>query len=144
MALPKTKQTVRETKQAKEFTRQKGRPKGTRKKRLFEETRLGFMLKYETPLEYSLIMEGTPRCRFSEPSYDLIKTICETSGDMSFNKKKFKTYLEEYKEQGIYCDRPKKLTPEREAYYNKLKLNKIKTYTSGQKKHLKAIFQSIR
>ncbi len=138
------KKQVREMGQVKESTKPKGRPKGTRKKRLFEQTRLGFMLKYETPLEYSLILEGTPRRAFIEPSCELIESICFASGDLSFKKKKFKTYLAEYQKNGIYCDRPKTLTPEREAYYTKLKLNKIKTYTSGQRKHLKAIFQSIR
>lgn len=144
MATPQKKHGVRQTRKPIQKTHQPGRPKGTRKKRKFDETRLGFMLKYETPLEYSLILAGTKKAIFIQPDWHLIESICGASGDISFSKAKFKTYLDEYKEYGIYCNRPKKITPERLTYYNKLKLNKVKSFTKGQKVNLKAIFKSIR
>lgn len=115
----------------------KGRPKGTRLKRNFDETRLGFMLKYETPLEYSIIINSTKKSAFIQPDILVIELVCSASNDVSFDKPKFKRYLEEYREHGIHCDRPKKISQERLAYYDRIRRSKIKTYTIGKRIRLK-------
>ena len=56
-------------------TGKQGRPKGTRKKRHFDETKLGFFLKYEAPIEYELIMASTPKGVFPEPTIKIIEAI---------------------------------------------------------------------
>lgn len=73
------------------FPRRKedGRPTGTYKKYRFEETRLGFLLKYEAPVVYGIIMNLTPRAVYPEPKADLIEQVCRASGDPSLRKPKF-------------------------------------------------------
>lgn len=97
------------------------------------------MLKHETPLEYELIMSATPKSLFMTPDVILIEAISSTSDDKSFQKPKFKRYLDEYRLNGIYCDRPKTLTPERVQYYETLRHNKIKEYTIGRRAQLKSL-----
>lgn len=107
--------------------RKRGRPKGTLKKRHFVETRLGFFLRYEAPIEYSVIMVGQPKV-FPEPDIVLIEAVASISDDESFNKKKFKKYLDEYRNNGIYAERAKVLTPDLEKYYKDLRKNKSKRF----------------
>lgn len=97
------------------------------------------MLKYETPLEYNIIIQSTPKTAFMKPDVEIIEAVCTASDDESFDKPKFKKYLEEYREHGIHCDRPKILTPDREIYYNKLRRNKIRRYTVGKRAELKRL-----
>lgn len=134
---PKKEKGYRITSPGKKLPNQKGRPKGTRLKRKFEETRLGFMLKYETPLEYEIIIRTAPGGVFVKPDADLIQAICSASDDDSFKKPKFKRYLDEYREHGIHCDRPKTLNENRKTYYEKIRLNKIRKYTIGKKIELR-------
>lgn len=105
-----------------------GRPRGTFKKFRFEETRLGFMLQQETPYVFDIIIYLTPYAVIKEPSLELIAIVCKASGDVSFQKKKFARYLEEYARWGLYCKRGRKLTPKREAYYRTLREKKLKAY----------------
>ena len=94
-----------------------GRPRGTFKRYKFEETKLGFMLKYETPVVYGILMNTLIRTSSQEPSTELIEVVCRASRDSSFKKPKFRRYLKEYARYGLYCHRPKRMTPELEAYY---------------------------
>lgn len=105
-----------------------GRPQGTFKKYRFEETRLGFMLKYETPVVFDIIMNMTPPAVIKEPPLLLIRMICRASKDPSFKKKKFFKYLEEYARLGLCCKRPRKLTSKREAYYKSIREKKMKSF----------------
>lgn len=105
-----------------------GRPTGTYKKYRFDETRLGFLLKYEAPAVYRIIRNLTPRAVFPEPKVDLIERVCRASGDPSLRKPKFYRYLEEYRDMGIYCRRPKRLTPERKLYYERLRKKKLESF----------------
>lgn len=98
-----------------------GRPRGTYKKYKFEETKLGFMLKHETPVVYGILMNTLIRTSCSEPSVELIEIVCRASRDSSFKKPKFRRYLEEYARHGLYCHRPKCMTPEREIYYTRIR-----------------------
>lgn len=136
---PKKERGFRITKPGLKIPHQKGRPKGTRLKRKFEETRLGFMLKYEAQLEYGIILQITPKKKFIEPDIILIESICSASDNTAFKKKKFQRYLDEYRECGIYCDRPKILTGARAEYYAKIRKNQIKEYAQGKRVQLKNI-----
>jgi hypothetical protein len=105
-----------------------GRPKGTLKRFPFSETRLGFMLRHETPTVFDLIVELSPIGRKRSPHPTLISAVCSASKDPAFDKPKFRAYLEEYVRNGVYCKRGKKLTPERERYYERIRRNKLQKY----------------
>lgn len=105
-----------------------GRPKGSLKKFPFEQTRLGFMLKYESPAVFDLIIELSPHSRKTHPHPALVSAVCSASQDPAFEKPKFRTYLDEYVRCGVYCKRGKKLTPERERYYERIRRNKLEKY----------------
>lgn len=97
--------------------RKKPRRKVGRKriKRQFDETRVGYFLRLEAPLEYNLIMEvsGT----VSAPSADLIEAIGYASLNLLFKKPKFRRALIEYRKNGLYAGDPKKSCVEKELYY---------------------------
>lgn len=84
-------------------------------KRQFDETRVGYFLRLEAPLEYNLIMEvsGT----VSAPSADLIEAIGYASLNLLFKKPKFRRALIEYRKNGLYAGDPKKSCVEKELYY---------------------------
>lgn len=108
--------------------KEEGRPKGTCKKYKFEETRLGFMLKWEVPAVYEIIMSMTPKTTFPEPSMRTIRVVCSASNDPALKKPKFLRYLEEYEEKGICCNRPKKLTAKRTQFYTAIREKKLNQY----------------
>lgn len=105
-----------------------GRPKGSLKKFPFEETRLGFMLKYESPVVFDLIQLLSPHSRKTRPHPALVSAVCSASRDPAFDKPKFRAYLDEYIRHGVYCKRGKKITPEREKYYERIRRNKLQKY----------------
>lgn len=107
-----------------------GRPKGTFKKYRFEETCLGFFLKYELPLVYDIIIRQAPASQGQnpEPSVMLIKTVCAASRDPALRKPRFRKLIEKYERQGLYCRRAKRLTPQMEAYYEKLRRKKLEKF----------------
>ncbi len=97
--------------------RKKPRRKVGRKriKRQFDETRVGYFLKLEAPLEYNLIMEVSGNV--SAPSADLIEAIGYASLNLLFKKPKFRRALIEYRKSGLYAGDPKKSCVEKELYY---------------------------
>ena len=121
-----------------------GRPTGTYKKYRFEETRLGFLLKYEAPAVFSIILNLTPRSVFPEPKVELIEQVCRASGDPSLRKPKFFRYLEEYRDMGIYCRRPKRLTPERALYYERLRKKKLECFIKENQATIQQELRRIR
>lgn len=121
-----------------------GRPTGTYKKYRFEETRLGFLLKYEAPAVFSIILNLTPRAVFPEPKVELIEQVCRASGDPSLRKPKFFRYLEEYRDMGIYCRRPKRLTPERTLYYERLRKKKLGCFIKENRATIQQELRRIR
>ena len=121
-----------------------GRPTGTYKKYRFEETRLGFLLKYEAPAVISIILNLTPRAVFPEPKVELIEQVCRASGDPSLRKPKFFRYLEEYRDMGIYCRRPKRLTPERALYYERLRKKKLECFIKENQATIQQELRRIR
>lgn len=116
-----------------------GRPQGTYKRFPFEQTRLGFMLKYEAPVVFDLIRELSPVSRKNNPSVKLIKTVCSASNDRSFRKPKFQRYLEEYERLGVYCNRGKTLTPDREAYYERIRKVKLSKYIKKNREEVERL-----
>lgn len=111
-----------------------GRPKGTRLRRKFEETKLGFFLKYEAPIEYELIMQSTPQSAFPEPKINVIEAIAISSHNPVFEKGKYYRYLEEYRINKCSALRPKILTEKRKAYYERILNNQIERYIEDMRK----------
>ena len=127
MTLPQKVRRVRLTRSVKK-TGKKGRPEGTIRKRRFEETRLGFFLKYETPMEYWLIMKSIPMGEKGVPPAELIEFVGNASLDTSFRKPKFKRYLEEYKEKGVCISYSIQMTQRKARYYEKMNMLKNQVY----------------
>lgn len=121
-----------------------GRPKGTLKKYKFEETRLGFMLKYEVPAVYEIIMRMTPKGVFVEPTMRTIRVVCSASDDPALKKPKFLRYLEEYDEKGICCNRPKKLTAERAKFYAAMREKKLNSYIQRNEDKVQKMREKIK
>lgn len=105
--------------------RKKPRRKVGRKRirRRFEETRVGYFLRLEAPLEYNLIMDVSGSV--SAPSADLIEAIGYASLNFLFKKPKFRRALIEYRKNGLYAERPKECSVEKELYYMKVRKNNV-------------------
>lgn len=86
------------------------------------------MLKYESPVVFDLIIGLSPPSRKTRPHPALVSAVCSASQDPAFDKPKFRVYLDEYIRYGVYCKRGKKLTPEREKYYERVRRNKLQEY----------------
>ena len=102
------------------------------------------MLKYEAPAVFSIILNLTPRAVFPEPKVELIEQVCRASGDPSLRKPKFFRYLEEYRDMGIYCRRPKRLTPERTLYYERLRKKKLECFIKENQATIQQELRRIR
>lgn len=120
-----------------------GRPRGTFKRYKFEETKLGFMLKHETPVVYSILMNTLVRTSCQEPPVELIEIICRASQDSSFKKPKFRRYLEEYARYRLYCHRPKRMTPERETYYKRIRNTKLAAFIQKNQKIIRMTIEML-
>lgn len=114
-----------------------GRPKGTLKRFPFEQTRLGFMLRYEMPVVYYLLRRLSPPAPLFEPEWQLVDSVCRASKDPSYKKPKYKRYLEEYARDGVYCKRGKRLTPERLVYYESIRRKKLAAFVRENRKRLR-------
>ena len=104
--------------------RKPGRPKG-HSVRPFEQTRIGFMLKHEVPIEYKLIMEVTELLKLRAPSFELIEAIGYASDDSFFKKTKYWRCLKDYKKYGLRPPIPILTNASKELYYIRLRLNKL-------------------
>ena len=114
---------------------EEGRPRGTLKRFPFEQTRLGFMLRYEMPVVYCLLRQLCPGRPF-EPDWRVVETVCRGSKDPSAGKPKFRRYLAEYAGQGVYCRRGKRLTSERKVYYEGMRRRKTEEYVRRNRRTL--------
>ena len=79
-------------------------------KRRFEETRLGFYIKYNAPVEYELIISITPNKKNPEPKTNVIEAIAAASNNPVLQSQKFFTYLDDYKKNKLYSDKVMKIT----------------------------------
>lgn len=98
-----------------------GRPKGYSLKK-FEQTRIGFLLQHEVPVEYKLLMEVTELLRLRAPSPELIEAIGYASNDSFFRKTKFWRCLMDYKKYGLRPPVPVKTNVRKELYYARIKI----------------------
>ena len=115
-----------------------GRPQGTLKRFPFDETRIGFMLRYEMPVVYHLLRRLCATQQPFEPDWQVIRSVAEASKDPSCGKAKFRRYLDEYRRDGVYCRRGKRLTPERKAYYEGICRRKREEYIRRNRRRLLA------
>ncbi|KAB4219449.1 hypothetical protein GAP53_08255 [Bacteroides uniformis] len=130
MKTPKKKNTrqTRAVRQTSPRSREDGRPKGTLKRFPFDETRLGFMLRYEMPVVYYLLRRLCPGQQPFEPDWRVVDSVARASKDPSYRKPKFRRYLEEYSRDGLCCRRAKRLTPGRKAYYEGIRRRKTDAF----------------
>lgn len=105
-----------------------GRPRGSLKRFPFHETPLGFLLRYETPVVYDVLMMVCPARQREEPPPQIVEIVCAASGEAAFRKPKFLRYLELYRREGVCCRRGKRMTPERERYYEALRRTRLDNY----------------
>lgn len=124
----KTKRKRRRTRRVKIADRGRGRPKGTLRRFPFDETRIGFMLRYEMPIVYGILKQLCSMQVPFEPEWWVIDSVAKASKDTSYKKPKFQRYLNEYKEKGCYCLRGKVLTPKRQKYYDSVQRHKTQEY----------------
>lgn len=101
------------------------------------------MLRYETPVEFDLIINSLPYSPFPEPPVEVIEIIAKASRDSSFKKGKFFRYLDEYKKYGLCCRRGKKLTPERKIYYESIREKKLEDYIKRNKRRINKMKKNI-
>lgn len=67
-------------------TPQKARKtKGTQPEN-FDQTRIGFLMKHEVPIEYKLLMEVSDFLKIHAPSPELIEAISYASDDIFFKR----------------------------------------------------------
>lgn len=116
-----------------------GRPKGTYKRYLFEETKLGFFLKYEVPEVFQLIMQSLPAGRHRAPPLPLIRIVCAASKDPSLRKPKFRRYMELYERDGLYCRRATVMTPAKKPFYDEMRRRKLEKFIRRNRKIISAI-----
>ncbi len=141
MTKAKKKQGKRQTrnipaaKQKRTFA--EGRPQGTHKKYPFEQTRLGFLLKYEMPVVYGIVMESCKDRTFPHPSPQVIELVSRASKDPTYRKPKFRRCMDEYIATGICCKRAKVLTPELKAYYESIREKKMEAFIAKNQKKIK-------
>ena len=124
----KPKPKTRRVRKSRKESRGRGRPKGTLRQFPFEQTRIGFMLRYEMPIVYGILKQLCSGQSPFEPEWWVIDSVAKASKDASYGKPKFKRYLMEYQEKGLYCLRGKVLTPKRKAYYESVQKHKTQEY----------------
>lgn len=137
----KTKRKRRRTKRVKITDRGRGRPKGTLRRFPFDETRIGFMLRYEMPIVYGILKQLCGMQTPFEPEWWVIDSVAKASKDVSYMKPKFQRYLNEYKEKGCYCLRGKVMTPKRQKYYDSVQRHKTQEYIRKNQMALKRRIQ---
>lgn len=90
------------------------RKKKKSKRREFYETRLGYFIQHEAPLEYDIIMKVSGGC---EPNVDMIEALGYASLNPLFRKAKFRRALIEYRKRGCHTHHPKQATAITEFLY---------------------------
>ena len=137
----KPKPKTRRVRKSRKESRGRGRPKGTLRQFPFEQTRIGFMLRYEMPIVYGILKQLSGGQSPFEPEWWVIDSVAKASKDVSYGKPKFKRYLLEYQEKGLYCLRGKVLTPKRKAYYERVQKHKTQEYIRKNHRLLEARLQ---
>ena len=88
------------------------------------------MLRYEMPVVYHLLRRLCATQQPFEPDWQVIRAGAGASKDPSS--------LDEYRRDGVYCRRGKRLTPERKAYYEGICRRKREEYIRRNRRRLLA------
>lgn len=110
---------------------------------MFEETKLGFFLKYEVPEVFQLIMQSLPAGKHRAPPPPLVRMVCAASRDPSLRKAKFHRYLELYERDGLYCHRPTRMTAAKKPFYDEMRRRKLEQFIRRNRKLIVAIRQQM-
>ena len=104
----------------------KGVKAGNIQKCLFEETKVGFLLMLQAPIEYKVLMRSTP-CVFGnqEPTADTIEVLSLCSNNPLFSTTLFKKALLKYKKLGLYPVRTKRVTKTNYRFHMSNSFNRI-------------------
>lgn len=121
-----------------------GRPPGTYKRYLFEETKLGFFLKYEVPEVFQLIMQSLPPGKHRAPPPALVRMVCAASRDPSLRKAKYGRYLRLYERDGLYCHRATRMTAEKKSFYDMMRRRKLEAFIRRNRKLITAIHRQMK
>lgn len=95
------------------------------------------------PVVYDIIMDKYKDHRLQHPLPEVIELVSRASKDPTYKKPKFRRCMDEYIANGLYCRRPRKLTPELAAYYETIRKKKMEDYIAGNRKKLKAFKQHL-
>lgn len=109
-----------------------GRPKGSFQKRIFMDTHVGRYIYLHEPLLYYIICPN----KKTEPDVSLIELIIGQSSNPSFKSKRYRKYLDDYKENGLRVSRKKPITKEVADYYNDLRFRRALKYVRDHKEKL--------
>jgi hypothetical protein len=120
-----------------------GRPKGTRKKFPFEQTPLGFLLKYEMPVVYDILQDKYKDPRRFHPAAEVVELVCRASGDPTYKKPKFRRCMNAYIADGLCCKRGKILTEGRRVYYESVRRKKMEAFIAGNRKKIKILEEQV-
>lgn len=86
--------------------------------RKFSETKLGYFIMHEAPLEYGLILEASGNCI---PNVDFIEALSYSSMNPLFRKPKFRRALIEYRKNGCHIENPRRAPASTELRYIKMR-----------------------
>lgn len=108
--------------------RKRGRPKG-RTIKPFRETRLGYMMRHETPLEYRILMDVSRQMgRYRKPDPSFVEALAYCSAAPFFRKPKFWRAMTEYRKYGLRSPVRIVTNATRELYYIKRRLIEIRKW----------------
>ena len=111
---------VRDAQKPKRPKKPQGKQRGRKRlKREFDQTKVGFFLKHEAPIEYELLCNKL--CSNRAPSADLIEQIGYSSLNPLFKKAKFRRALIEYRKYGLYSGKPIETDAKTELFYIQLR-----------------------
>lgn len=85
------------------MNQQKGKPRAKRRKpskKRFEETRVGYLMRYHAPIEFALLVDS---CGKKAPSADIIEEIGYVSNNDFFRTICFRRALMDYRKNGLRC-----------------------------------------
>lgn len=99
-------------------------PTRTPKTKKFIETRLGYLMAHEVPIEYEYLMTTTKMMKMNSPNPLLIENIAYLSGDLFFKKDKFWRCFNNYKKDKLKPSRRVITNVVKELYYIRLKYKK--------------------
>ena len=102
----------------------------SKKKRTFDQTRIGYLMKHITPLEYRLILEAGG----AAPPIELIESLSYCSLDPFFKTTEFRKALIEYRRVGLRPYKPINGDIHKEMHYIRLRRKRMKQLSENIEK----------